>query len=404
MLYTVYMYTGIIFASLILLLPILIVGLIIWAIIWIANKNKSGENTNVAEHKPQALDIVYYIAMFAALTSSVTSIISIVFTAIDHRYRDVLEISNNYYNEIQAGNDVRLSVAILLVVFPLYLVVSWVQARRIKLDITRNDLTIRKVYSYGIIFITVLTLVGSLIYVIYNFLSGEIFLRFGPKALALALITGSICAYHIYTLRRDYSQNSKIPLYLTVLSALMVFGVIVFSIIETGTPSQIRKLKLDDQRITDLSEIQNQILNAWMKKGVLPASLQELQNEISGYSLKVDPSTKAPYEYNVLQQSVVETEQQVGGMTSTKLVAKSEAIFTLCANFEAVRDIAKYTNQSNSAYGSPAVPTKDGGLNSYDLYQYSGADYTNPYWDHGAERTCFTRHILPNQYQITNTY
>ena len=373
------------------------------------------------DQTPHALDVTYYIGMFVALVASVGALIGILFAAIDHRFKDVLELGG-YYNELQVGSDVRISVAVLFVAFPIYLILAWLLTGRIKNDIARLKLTIRSFYLYAIILVTALTVAGNLIYVIYNFLSGELFARFAPKSFVLFVLALFVLGYHIYLLRRDYSKDNKnVPIAFSALAVLLVLGSVVYGIVETGTPGEVRARKLDDKRLQDLSQIQSLVLQKWQKDGVLPESLGTLNNELAGSIVPVDPKTKAVYEYKVIQNSelgmgpvqagvypmpmydtaVKDVAQTTAAYPGSRIgkVAKTDAIFEICATFETEREIAKQTGQDQ--YGYKGGMTTMAYESSYRLDSgYYGGDYSNPTWDHKAESTCFKRTISKDQYQI----
>lgn len=385
------------FGVLAVLVPVIILALIVWGIAALMTKQKTADNT---PSKPQAVDVMYYIGMFIALSTSVGALVGLIFAAIEHRFKDVLEISQ-YYNELQVGEDVRMSVAMIFVVFPIYIVLAWLTSKRIHEDLDRASLLVRKIYTYGIILITSLTLAGTLVSIIYNYLSGELFVRFGPKALSLIVIASAVLGYHIYNLRRNYSVVTKVPLVMAICASLFVATSVVLSIAETGSPSHIRKVRFDDKRLVDLSNIQSQILSKWQQTGVLPENLASLNNEVGGNIVPVDPKTKKAYEYKVITNStlVEEESSQFGNVVSKKKKATTPAVFEICATFETVRDVAKRTGQDE--YGYKGGVTNSSYPSSYRLdYSYYTNDSSNPTWDHGAERTCYTRTINPDQYQI----
>ena len=415
---------AIIFGTLIGLIPLTILILVFFGV-YSAIKKKGHEEDEI-ESKPQALDVTYYILMFISLVSSIGALIGILFAAIDHKFKDALEISGEYfYNELQSGNDIRISVAVLFVVFPIFVLLSWLQVKRIKEDSARLKLIIRSVYVYSIVLFTSLAIIGNLIYIIYNFLSGEILVRFIPKSLTLLIVAGLVLGYHIYLLKRDYLKETKTSLYLAIFSGLLVLSSVVFGIVETGTPSEIRARKFDDKRLQDLSQIQSLLLQKWQKDGVLPETLSELNNEIAGSVIPVDPKNKTEYEYRVTKQSEVVTgpvdqnniyptpmydDMSVKSVSALSIptslsrmgkIARTDAAFEICANFESVRDVSKQTGQNTNNYKNQIEPA---GLMMDTNYRldagYYGGDYSNPTWDHMAERTCYSRTISIKQYQI----
>lgn len=408
---------AIIFGTLFGLVPLVVLLLIGFAIYSAMKKKDGGE-----EHKPQALDVTYYILMFVSLVASLGALIGILFAAIDHRFKDVLELGN-YYNELSVGDDVRISVAVLFVLFPLYIFLSWLQVKRIKLDMARVKLAIRTVYVYAIIVVTSLTIVGNFIYIIYNLLSGEVLVRFIPKSFVLLGLALCVLGYHVYLLKRDYTKKMSISLGFMAAAILVVISSVAYGIIETGTPGEVRARKMDDKRLQDLSQIQMSVLQKWQKDGVLPENLGALNNEIGGMIVPVDPKTKSVYEYTVIQNSELGTGKVNNSFApslafspktkevivptldtsilyaenKSNLVAKTDAIFELCATFESERNIAKKTGQDQYAYkGGMAMSSESYRLDS----GYYGQDFSNPTWDHKAEKTCFKRTIKKDQYQI----
>lgn len=116
-----------------------------------------------------------------------------------------------------------------------------------------------------------------------------------------------------------------------------------------GSPMQARLRLFDSQRVNDLQNIQNEVVNYWQRKSRLPESLSALHDDIRGFVPPVDPATKAPYEYAV----------------------EGPLSFSLCATFAASSTIA------------------EGGVESMP---FSGPFY------HGPGRTCFTRTIDTDLY------
>jgi hypothetical protein len=400
----------IILGTLFAIIPLSILLLIGFAIATMLRRKNAPEE----EDKPQALDITYYFGLFISLAATLGSLIGVIFAAINHRFKDILELAS--YNEIQVGDDVRMSIAVLFIMFPIYLVLSWLQAKQIKKDPSKTKLSIRAVYIYIILFITSITIAGNFIYIVYNLLSGEVAVRFIPKSLTLLVLAAIVFVYHVYLLRRDYTQKSRLSTILLVSSVVLVLASVTWGIVETGTPGEVRARKMDDKRLQDLSQIQQSILNKWQKDGVLPVSLGALNDELSGTLVPVDPRTKMAYEYTVIQNSelgfgvindqniipIMYDKSMVSSIpsqpgTRTGRIAKTDAIFEICATFESVRDVAKRTGQDQYAYkGSMTASSEMYRLDS----GYYGQDFSNPTWDHKAERTCFKRTISKDKYQI----
>jgi hypothetical protein len=225
--------------------------------------------------------------------------------------------------------------------------------------------------------------------------------RFGFKAVFIIFLSAIIGGYYYYIIKRDYTKASKVPLTLAIIMSVAVLGLVIWSISIIGTPSQVRMAKTDDTRLQHLSNIQQQVLNSFNNKGTLPANLTELQNALSGFSVPIDPKTGAAYEYKVLDQGMTEMDYT----TKTRKLTKA-AKFEICATFETKRAYNANGVQVGSTLPvvSPGVPSGIGGVTlgatdamySVNNFYYSGD--MSPFWNHEAERTCFTRIISSEMY------
>ena len=140
----------------------------------------------------------------------------------------------------------------------------------------------------------------------------------------------------------------------------VVAGSIVAGFFIVDSPAETRLRKFDEQRISDLSFIQSEIINYWTRKGELPEGLDKLKDDIRGVSIPVDPQTKEKYEYEI----------------------KSKDTFLLCANFARETFI-----MTSNAKPVPARYSPFGG-------------YQNDSWEHLKGRGCFSRTIDPELYPV----
>lgn len=343
------------------------------------------KNTNSMEPKTRAVDVFVYLGIFISLIVSITNIIQILFTAIERKFTDVLE-AGQYVD--MYGSDMRLAIASLIVMFPIYLLLSMYVSRDIKKFLYKRDLFIRRIFIYTTLFVTALTLLGSLVATIYYYLGGELTVRFGLKALVVIIIAGAVCGYYLYALRRDYTKDTQLPNVFAGASALLVIAALAWSISIIGSPSQMRAKRIDSQRLSDISSIQQQVFNHFQTTDKLPLSLTELNDAFQGYAVPVDPVTKESYTYTVLQQPTVKVN-----FATNKKEMTSNAVFELCSVFNTVREV---NGQSGISY-----PTKGPTL-SIDM-NYSATNYyyegdQSPFWNHEAKETCFKRIITPDMY------
>ncbi len=334
------------------------------------------------ENKTKALDVFMYLGIGITLVVSVTNLLQIVFTAIDRKFADILNA--NTYVDIYSS-DVRFAIASLVVMYPLYLLLSWYVAKDITKFLYKRDLTIRKVMIYTTIFITVCTLIGTLVSIIYTYLGGELSVRFAYKALAVFAVALGVFGYYFYSIRRDYSKKTNVPIIATVVATLAVVASLVWSISIVGTPSEMRAKRIDSTRLSDISRIQQEVFNHFQTAEKLPVSLEELNDAFQGYAVPVDPATKVPYTYKVVQQPVLKMNY-----TTNRKELVTPGIFELCATFETIRE---YDSRG------PVYPGKGGATDSiYSISNYYYDGDQSPFWNHGIGETCFKRIISSDMY------
>jgi hypothetical protein len=367
--------TALLGAGIVFLLAIAGLGFLLYSVI----TKKSIMN---GDNKARALDVFVYLGIAISLIWSVTNILQIVFTAIDRKFRDILSFTS--YTDAYSS-DVRMAIASLVVMYPIYLGLTWYTSKDIAKFLYKRDLTIRRVMIYGTMFITVCTLIGTLVSAIYTYLGGELTVRFGLKALAVFVVAGSVFLYYFYSLRRNYAVKSRVPVIAGIATTLVVVALLVWSVSVIGTPTEMRAKKIDNTRLSDLSTIQQQIFNHFQSTDKLPAGLPELNDAFQGYSVPTDPVTKASYVYTVTSQPTMKVNY-----TTNKKEMVTSAVFELCATFDTVR-----TLDERGQNISPTAPGTDS-MYSVSNYYYDGDQ--SPFWNHGKGETCFKRVISPDMY------
>lgn len=367
----------------VVVLLIIIVGGVALVMSFINKQN----STHSMETKTKAIDLFLYLGIFISLVTSVVNILEIIFTAVDKKFVDIVSISYSYdiYND-----SMRMAMASLAVMFPIYLLLSWYVAKDISKFLYKRDILVRKIMIYVALFVTVLTLIGTLVSLIYTYLGGELSVRFELKALAVFVVALSVFSYYLYSLRRDYAKKTIVPVCIAVVASVVVASSLVWSISIIGTPAQMRLMRIDNTRLSDISRIQQEVFNRFQSTDKLPLSLSELNNAFQGYAVPSDPVTKEVYRYTVVQQPTMRTNY-----TTSKKEMATSAIFELCATFQTVRKV-------DERGMTVAMPTKEGMIGGSDI-MYSVSNYyydgdQSPFWNHDIGETCFKRIISPDMY------
>jgi hypothetical protein len=301
-------------------------------------------------------DFFLYFAGFVTLYVSAISLVNLLFSIINKIFPDSL--INGYYDYYSTG--MRISIASLIIVFPIYLFLASHLNKYLIANPERRDMAIRKWLTYLTLFVTGAAVIIDLIVLINTFLGGEITSRFVLKILAVALVASSVFAYYLYDLRKNFvpGEPSRTKL-LVSLASIAVLASLIGGFALIGSPMTARAQKFDERRTNDLQSIQWQIINYWQQKGELPANLELLNDPISNFYTPNDPETGKSYGYK----------------------ATSDLAFRLCANFN--RESVTGNNQGNG-----------------DVFSPMGYAVTDENWVHGTGETCFDRTVDPDLYPV----
>jgi hypothetical protein len=319
------------------------------------------------------------IGVLVTLITSVVSFLNLVFSALDKKFPDVLNATYQYGYSSYDYESIRMSLATLVIFFPIFLVVSYFWNKNKARVLSMIDEVIRKWMVYIILFLSSLVIAIDLVTLVKYFVSGEITNRFIFKVVVVLLVALFVGIYHIFELKgRQKYLGLRVGMWSAIKSSVWVALAIYFAFCVMGSPMKQRDLRLDERRIQDLSSIQSQVIYFWQQKEKLPAKIEDLANPISYYSLPVDPEFEKgrKYEYNIKDEA--------------------KLTFELCAEFSEPipKGWREYGYYGKGGGILPMMAERDMAVS----YPYPGPGGTNESWDHQEGRICFERTIDPDLY------
>jgi hypothetical protein len=167
---------------------------------------------------------------------------------------------------------------------------------------------IRRWLTYLTIFAAAAVLIGDVITLVYNVLGGEFTVRFGLKALVIAILAGAIFGYYLSDIRRD-EKAAGVPrtqgYLLSGIASAAVVAVAIGGLATIGSPGEERLRRLDVRRVEDLHRIERAANLYFTRQGRLPAALQDLPVEGGLDVARTDPAG-TPYEYRATGESTYE--------------------------------------------------------------------------------------------------
>jgi len=298
-------------------------------------------------------DLFLHLLAIVTLYWGSVSFVTLLWQFINYFFPDNL----NYFYYTGFTGPIRFAVASLIIVFPIFVLVSWYLNKIYSREAVVRESKIRKWLIYLTLFIASLVIIGDLVSTINMLLGGEITVRFILKALSILLVAGLIFGYYLDDVRRE--SPTKSAKYFAWGSGVIVLAAIIGAFFIIGSPITARLIQYDQQKISDLQGIQSQIVNYWQRKEVLPNFLSDLNDPISSYMIPNDPQTNQPYEY---------------------VLKNAESLsFELCANF----------NKTGKDVFGQAKPM-------------SNISKTPDNWDHPAGEYCFERTIDKQLYPPLN--
>lgn len=320
------------------------------------------------------------LGVIVALITSVSSSLVLFFETLNKKFPDVLNSVNQYGYNSYTFDNIRSTLATLIIFFPLFLVLAYYWRKLSKSGLGIKDNVIFKWMIYLVLFLASLLIAIDLVTLVNYFVSGEITNRFIFKVLGTAVVAGLVWFNYFYELKNhdNLEFKNKFSIIYTSISIFLFLGLIILSFMIMGSPATQRALRLDERRINDLQNIQSQVISYYQQKEILPAVLSDLSNPLSGYSLPNDPEFEKGniYEY----------------------IPKDNLSFDLCANFTA--DLPRGLQSNNNV--NVTGPMVAGGEVKTTMALPAGAypNGANDLWFHMAGHNCFTRTIDKDLYPI----
>lgn len=305
-------------------------------------------------------DVFGQLLSIIGLYVSVISFGALIFGLINLYFPDVLNYDYGYYSK----DSLRWPLAILVIVFPLYVWLTSYLQKDLEKNPEKKDLKTRKWLLYFTLFAAAVVIIGDLVTLIFRFLGGDLTVQFVLKILTVFIIALSVFTYYLWNIKKNIpaTKDAKMRLFVRVVVAAGAFF-IVFGFFNAGSPFAQRMRRFDERRVQDLQTIQYEVINYWQAKERLPQTIEQLRDDIRGFSPPKDPETGGSYEYKTI------------GILR----------FDLCAVF-------KTSNKEELSSRLKFAPASEG--------PYPVAIQES--WLHDAGRTCFTRTIDPDRYPPLN--
>lgn len=240
-----------------------------------------------------AKHFVLQLGALASLYVTLSFLLVLLFGIINLAFPDAAEMS---YATESSMSMVRLGIAMVVVFFPAYLILTRTVNRIRRQETSGMYLTLTKWLIYLSLLVGGAVLLGDLVAVLMMFLEGEITERFIFKALAVLVVIGTAFYYYLEDARNTWLTDESRSIYFGVAATVVAFGSVVYGFTLIDTPTDVREERLDERQISDLTTIQWEIDSYFAQNNnTLPDSLEELSRQST--MLPSAPEERTPYEY-----------------------------------------------------------------------------------------------------------
>jgi hypothetical protein len=233
-------------------------------------------NAVAAPAKSNAAKFVFfYLTHLVSLGFMTVSFGMIIFQIINKNIPDAVA----YYSGSYSASALRFAISALLVSAPIFYVATSFIEKSLFTGELRKDSAIRRWLTYLVLFVSFLIFIGWLIAFVYNFLDGELTLKFFSKVISVLAIAGAVFSFYIYDIRREAVENikDKVVKIFFIASLSLVVIVFVSSFFFVESPSEARDRKLDEMVINNFYSIDSCVDQYYTEKQNLPADFAAMQ-------------------------------------------------------------------------------------------------------------------------------
>ena len=308
-------------------------------------------------NKTTARDFFLHLGAVVSFYASVVALITLLFEVINFAYP---RMTDAY---MYAFPSISFQVATLIVALPIFLLISRFLEKSYLVDPSLREIPLKRWLGYITIFIAGAIVAGDLITVIYMYLDGqELTTGFLLKVLVLLIISVGVFTYYLREIKNIIRNTERNVWRIGALIITLASIVIGFMVI--GSPADQRAYRYDAQKVSNLQNIQWQVINYWQMKGAMPKTLADLEDSLSADKLPTDPQTGKAYDY-----------KSTGALT-----------FELCADFN-----------RETRLGIPVDGGEVFSTSAKSVY-YDGGVGDN--WEHKTGQVCFSRTIDAERYPV----
>jgi hypothetical protein len=172
----------------------------------------------------------------------------------------------------------KFAIASIVIAGPLYYWLVW----RLRKDLLKNFYDFnngpRRWLTYLLLLISSVTILGSLVRLLYSYLDGDLTWRFALKAVTVLFLAVIIFVYYFYDLKVQPKKGDWIIKTIFYVALLFTLSAFVLAVIYSESPSLARARRIDQKTLIMLDKVEMAINSYYAKNKSLPANQEAIMN------------------------------------------------------------------------------------------------------------------------------
>ncbi len=147
----------------------------------------------------------FYMLSLVALIFMAMSTGMIIFQIINKKIIDAAGTLPGMFDE----GAMKFAISAIIIAAPIYYIMTWQINKNLLSGKLDKEAGVRKWLTHFILFVSSVVMIGWFIAIVYNFLEGELTLKFILRAATAIFIAAAIFSYYLYDTKREIITGAK---------------------------------------------------------------------------------------------------------------------------------------------------------------------------------------------------
>lgn len=217
-----------------------------------------------------------YMLSLVSLVFFAIAVATVAFQTVNKNIVDLIEPFRGRFSP----EALKFAISSILIAGPIYYFTAWQINKNLAAGKLALESGVRKWLTYFILFVSSVVMIGWLIGTLFNFLDGELTLKFILKAGSAILIAAAVFSFYLYDIRRtETAGKDKVIRIFFYGSIVVALAALVTAFYFAPSPAETRARKRDNETLNRFNMIEGALQGYWSENKKLPADLEELTKD-----------------------------------------------------------------------------------------------------------------------------